>query len=102
MGGNRIGGDRRKSKFKLTKEKRRKGKISLTMFMQSFEMGQKVHLSIEPSIHKGSYHSRFIGKTGIIKGSRGKCFEVSINDGNKEKMIIIHPIHLKTIKTSSD
>ncbi|MDP3765022.1 MAG: 50S ribosomal protein L21e, partial [Nanoarchaeota archaeon] len=65
---------------------------------QSFEAGQRVNLSIEPSFHKGSYHSRFIGKTGVVKGSRGRCYEVAVKDGGKEKLFIIHPIHLKIIK----
>jgi len=65
--------------------------------MQSFKAGQRVHLSIEPSLHKGNYHPRFIGKTGIIKGLRGKCYEIAVNDGRKEKLLIVHPVHLKTI-----
>ncbi len=65
--------------------------------MQSFKAGQKVHLSIEPSLHKGNYHTKFIGKTGVVKGSRGKCYEVAISDGGKEKLLIIHPVHLKTM-----
>ncbi len=95
---NRIGGDRRKSRYKLQKEARRKGKISVSRFMQSFEAGQKVHLSIEPAIHKGGYHVRFIGKTGVVKGARGRCYEVAISDGGKEKMLIIHPVHLKIME----
>lgn len=63
--------------------------------MQTFETGQKVHLIIEPAYHKGMYHQRFIGKTGTIKSSRGKCYEVSIRDGGKEKKLLIHPVHLK-------
>ena len=92
---NRIRGPRGKSRHKFKKDRRRKGKISISNFMQTFTAGQKVHLRIEPSFHKGMYHSRFIGKTGTIKGQRGKCYEISINDGGKEKTLLIHPIHLK-------
>jgi|TARA_Y100000310_G_scaffold28100_1_gene26749 large subunit ribosomal protein L21e len=91
-----IGGLRRKSRYKFKKERRQKGKVSISRFMQTFSKGQGVHLSIEPSLHKSSYHSRFIGKTGKIKGIRGKCYEVTIEDKGKEKMIIVHPSHLKT------
>jgi|TARA_B100001964_G_C14258388_1_gene613746 large subunit ribosomal protein L21e len=91
-----IGGLRRKSRYKLKKERREKGKVSTSKFMQSFKAGQQVHLSIEPSAHKGNYHSRFIGKTGTVRSSRGKCYEVVINDKGKEKLLIIHPVHLKT------
>jgi len=91
----RIGGPKRKSRYKLKKERRRRGKISVSRFMQTFKAGQRVHLSIEPSLHKGDYHTRFIGRTGIVQGIRGKCYEVVINDKGKEKMLIVHPVHLK-------
>ena len=64
--------------------------------MQTFDVGQRVHLSIEPSIHKGDYPLKYVGKTGIVRGSRGRCYEVTINDKGKEKLLIIHPVHLKT------
>ena len=95
----RIGGLKRKSRYKLKKERREKGKISVSRFMQSFEEGQKVHLGIEPSLHKGMYNLRFIGKTGIIKGVRGKCYEVAISDKGKDKLLIIHPSNLKTVRS---
>ena len=91
-----IGGLRRKSRHKFKNERRKKGKISISRFMQSFDKGQKVHLSIEPSLHKSNYHSRFLGKTGKINGMRGKCYEILIDDKGKEKMIIVHPVHLKS------
>jgi len=37
----RIGGLKRKSKFKIKKERRRKGKISISRFMQSFKKDQE-------------------------------------------------------------
>ena len=91
----RIGGPRRKSRHKFKKDKRDKGKISVTRFMQKFEAGQKVHLILEPSVHRGLYHSRFVGKTGTIKAAKGRCYEVLIRDGGKEKTLIVHPVHLK-------
>jgi len=91
----RQGGLRRKSRHKLKKSIREKGKISVSKFMQTFKNGQRVHLSMESAVHKGSYHSRFIGHTGVVTGSRGRCYEVVINDKGKEKLLIIHPVHLK-------
>ncbi|MBU90412.1 50S ribosomal protein L21e [Candidatus Woesearchaeota archaeon] len=93
---NNIGGSKRKSRHKLKKERRAKGKISISRFMQSFNVGQRVHLSIESSIHKGDYHLKFLGKTGVVRGLRGKCYEIAISDGGKEKLLIVHPVHLKT------
>ena len=95
---NKIGGLRRKSRFKFKKERRRKGKISVSRFMQTFKSGQRVHLSVEPSLHKGVFHPRFIGKTGIVRGLRGKCYEVMVNDKGKDKLLIVHPVHLKETK----
>lgn len=89
------GGLKRKARYKLKKEVRERGKISINRFMQFFAIGQRVHLDIESSFHKGEFHTQYMGKTGIIKGKRGKCYEVTIKDGNKEKMIIVNPIHLK-------
>ncbi len=91
----RIGGIRRKTRYKFRKEKRNRGKISITRYFQSFNIGDKVYLTAESSIHKGMYHPRFMGRTGIIKDKRGKCYEVMINDLGKEKTLIVHPVHLK-------
>src|SRR3989338_531908 len=91
----RIGGFRRKTRSKLKKAVRSKGKISLTRYFQELKKGDKVHLIAEPSIHKGMYHPRFIGKRGTIVSNRGRCYEVSVKDINKEKILIAHPIHLK-------
>lgn len=91
----RIGGVRRKTRYKLSKEKRTKGKISITRYFQSFIQGDRVHLIVESSVHKGMYHPRFLGRAGIVNGKRGRCYEVTINDLGKEKKLIIHPIHLK-------
>ena len=93
----RIGGIRRKTRYKLSKEKRRRGKISLSKYFQSFNAGDKVSLGAEPAVQKGFYHPRFMGKSGIIIGKRGNCYEVSIKDGGKEKMVIVHPVHLNTV-----
>ena len=94
----RIGGSKRKTRYKLQKEIRRKGKISITKYLQKFNLGDKVYLTAEPAVQKGMYHPRFIGKTGTINKKSGKCYEVVINEGRKEKQLIIHPVHLKRFK----
>lgn len=91
----RIGGSRRKTRKLFRKEKRRKGKISLTSYFQSFDAGERVNLTVEPSIKKGMYHPRFVGKSGIIKGKAGRCYGVIIKDHKKEKTLIVHPVHLR-------
>lgn len=91
----RIGGTRRKSRDKLKKDIRRKGKISFSAYFQAYNIGDRVNLFLEPSVHEGMFHARFHMKSGVVKGKRGFSYEVSINDKGKEKMLIIHPIHLR-------
>lgn len=93
----RIGGTRRKSRHKFQKKKSEKGKISIRRFFQELEPGQKVLLKLEPSYHKGMYHQRFHGKHGIINKKLKNCYEIKIKDGKKEKILIVHPIHLKKV-----
>ena len=91
----RKGGIRRKTRYKLRKEKRARGKISLTRYFQTFKSGDRVYLGVEPAVQKGTYHPKFMGKSGVVKGKRGRCYEIMINDLGKEKKLIIHPVHLK-------
>lgn len=91
----RMGGSKRKSRGRLKKSIRRKGKISLSKYFQTFNEHDKVRLNAEPSCPNGMYFRRFHNKFGIIKGKRGECYEIIIKDGNKNKMIIVHPVHLR-------
>jgi large subunit ribosomal protein L21e len=91
----RIGGFRRKTRNKLKKSLRDKGKISINKYFQEFKIGEKVVLKAEPAIQKGMYFPRFHSKTGLVKGKKGSCYEIIIKDGGKAKMLIVHPIHLQ-------
>lgn len=93
----RIGGIRRKTRYKFRKQVRKRGKIGMTQYFQSFNIGESVYLSIESAVQKGMYYPRFMGKSGVIKGKRGKCYEVSINDFGKEKTLVIHPVHIRKV-----
>lgn len=92
-----MGGSRRKTRNKLRKRPRTKGKISIANYLQTFKAGEKVCLNAEPAVQKGMYHPRFHGKIGEIKGKRGKCYEVVIKDGSKEKILVVHPVHLSVV-----
>lgn len=93
----RKGGLRRKTRYKFRKEVRRRGKISITRYFQRFNAGDKVYLHVEPAVQKGMYNPRFMGKGGIVKGKRGRCYTVTINDMGKQKTLIVHPVHLKRV-----
>ncbi|TDA32769.1 MAG: 50S ribosomal protein L21e, partial [Hadesarchaea archaeon] len=51
-------------------------------------------LRIEPSVQKGRPHPRYQGRVGVVRGRRGKAYEVEITDGGKIKKVIILPEHL--------
>ncbi len=91
----RIGGFRRKTRNKLKKSLRDKGKISINKYFQQFKIGERVVLKAEPAIQKGMYFPRFHSKTGLVKGKKGSCYEIIIKDGGKEKTLTVHPIHLQ-------
>ena len=94
----RVGGFRRKSRSKLRKPVGERGRLNITKFFQQFSMNEIVSLSADSSYQNGMYHPRFHGKTGRISGKQGSCYYVSIKDGNKEKKIIVHSVHLKKVK----
>jgi len=91
---NRQGGPRRKTRHKLAKPTGTKGKISISRYLREFEEGERVKLNLEPSVHKGMFDPKYQGRTGIIAGKKGKCYEVKVKDITKLKTLIIHPVHL--------
>lgn len=93
----RLGGVRRKKSALLTKGARKKGKVSLRSYLAEFSEGDKVSLSYEPAVFKGTYCPRFVGKSGVIVSRKGCCYEVKIKDFKKEKTLIVHPVHMKKL-----
>ena len=91
----RIGGSRRKTRYKLKKPGRYKGKLRLRRYLEEYKPGDKVILKIDSISQKGVFHPRFIGKTGVISKKTGSCYEVITKDANKEKKLIVHPMHMK-------
>ena len=91
----RIGSPRRKTRQKLSKGVRQKGKIPLSKYFQTFENGDKVKLLAEPAVQKGMYFPRFHGSVGHVNGKQGSCYQVAIKDFNKRKTLVVHPVHLK-------
>tara|TARA_Y100000034_G_C6611423_1_gene266282 strand:+ start:114 stop:404 length:291 start_codon:yes stop_codon:yes gene_type:complete len=92
----RIGTKRRKTRHKLTKKIREKGKISVSQYLQQFTKGDKVNLKLNSNVATGQFFPRFHGLTGTITGKmKGRAYEVKIKDSNKEKLLYIYPIHLK-------
>ena len=89
---------RKKSRDKLSRTVRARGKSSVVRAIQEFETGAMVHVIIDPSIHKGMPHPRFHGKTGEVVGKRGRAFVLKVTDGNATKTLITLPEHLTAQK----
>jgi len=94
----RVGGARRKTRGKFSKSVRQKGKFSVNKFFQDFNDGEQVVLKAESSYQRGMYFRRFHGKSGIVKGKQGKCYQISIKDRTKAKTLIVHPVHLMKVR----
>jgi len=91
----RTGSRRRKTRSKLSKGVKEKGKIKIRRYLQQFDENTRVVLVAEPAVQGGMHHPRFQGKVGTIKGKQGSCYRVAIKDGNMDKFLIVHPIHLR-------
>jgi large subunit ribosomal protein L21e len=93
----RMGGSRHKTRYKLSRAAGEHGRIRLTAFLQRFNDGDKVALIIDPSVQKGMFHPRHHGKTGTVMGSQGRSYQVKFNDKGKDKIAVVHPVHLKHV-----
>ena len=94
----RKGGFRRKTRYKLAKRAREKGKVPITAFLRRFETGDSVRLVANSWHQAGMYHPRFHGVVGKVQGMQGTCYKVEIRDGNKRKVLVVHPVHLRNIQ----
>ena len=79
---------------KLSNDPRDGGTSPPQQAVESFEVGQMVHLDIDPSVSEGRFHPRFNGHTGEVTGTQGSAYTVSIVDGGTEKTIIARSAHL--------
>jgi len=93
----RVGGNRRKTRHIFQNNVREKGKISIRRYLQTLENGERVVLKAQPAVQGGLYFRRFHGKSGIVKGTQGKCYKVEVKDHSATKIIVVHPVHLKKV-----
>jgi len=85
---------KKKTRDKLSKTIRARGISPVVRAIQEFQPGDKVHVLIDPSIHRGMPHPRFHGRTGEVIGTRGRAFVLKVTDGDATKTIIALPEHL--------
>jgi len=79
------------------KQVRTKGKIRFSEYFQEFKNGERVAVVKELS-ETPKFPKTLQGRSGVIDGKKGRAYIVKINDLNKEKSYIIHPVHLKRLK----
>ncbi len=90
-------GYRSRTRKLLSKAIRKKGKLGLSKLLVSYNPGDKVCITINPSIHKGMPHKRYHGKVGTIAEKRGKSYVVSVPLGDRMAQIISRPEHINAI-----
>jgi large subunit ribosomal protein L21e len=88
-------GPRRKTRYKLKKSIRERGISPVSRSIQEFEIGQRVHIIIDPSIHHGMPNPKFHGLTATVTGRRGRGYLLEVRDGDAMKKVIAFPEHLK-------
>ena len=69
----------------------------INRILQTFKVGEKVNIRVEPSVHRGMPHHRYQGIVGKVVGKRGNAYEVEIKDQNKKKLIISRAVHLERL-----
>jgi len=88
-------GPRRKTRKKMRLEK----KATVNQILQTFEIGDKVHVDLQPNVkNKGYPYISYNGLTGEVIEKRGNAYMVRIRDKNALKKLILKPVHLKLQK----
>jgi len=89
-------GYRNKTRRRHRKNVRKRGLGSIEKYLMEFKINDKVDIITDPGQHKrGMPHRRYHGRTGVIIGKRGRCYEVEVRIGNSKKMLIIGKEHLR-------
>ena len=91
-------GPRHCTRYKLKKTIRERGISPVSKAIQEFEIGQMVHIDIDPSVQNGMPFPRFQGSTCKVIGQRGRAYIIQVKDGNALKEVISLPQHLKPQK----
>ena len=79
---------------------RTRGKLQFSKYFQNLKKGDFVAI-VEDRAVDSVFPKRLQGRTGVVEGKRGRSYIIKIKDIEKEKNLIIAPIHLKKIKNTS-
>lgn len=76
---------------------REHGKIRLSEYFKEFKKGDRIAVVRELTLNP-KFPKQLQGRSGVVDGKKGSSYIVKINDFNKEKTYIIHPVHLRRLK----
>ncbi|HDM23554.1 50S ribosomal protein L21e [archaeon] len=94
----KSGGPRYHTRHLFRKRPRERGLQPLGRLLRILEevdVGTKVCIVTDPSVHKGMPFKRFHGKVGTVIEKRGRAYVVLVRDGGKYKKVIVRPEHLR-------
>ena len=77
-----------------TRQKLAGKKANLTRFMDTYEVGEIVHIDFASQIMP---HPKFQGLTGKILETRGDGYVIQVKDGNKNKTVCLRAQHLRKV-----
>ncbi|MGC8556986.1 MAG: 50S ribosomal protein L21e [Fervidicoccus sp.] len=95
-------GYRHRTRKLFKKDIRERGGVpSLSLLMIKYNVGDKVMIYINPSIHKGMPHRRFHGRTGVIVGRRGRAYIVELYEGSVKRALFVRPEHIRPLTVAA-
>ena len=83
------------SRDKLSKHRE---KTTVNTLLETYKVGDRVIIDIDPSVQDAMPHPRYQGREGTVDAIRGNCYEVTITDGGKKKKVVTNSAHLKKAK----
>jgi large subunit ribosomal protein L21e len=89
-------GYRSRTRSLFRKDPRKKGKISISKLLQIYNVGDKVCIKTDSSVHKGMPHTRYYGRIGVINGKRGRSYIVNVSRGRNVATLLVRPEHLES------
>ena len=94
----RAHGARQGTRSILKKSKADRSRVFINRVMHPYAEGDRVAIVLDGAQQKGMPHRRFQGKTGIISGTQGRAYIVTVSDGDMQKTVVTRPEHLKPME----
>jgi large subunit ribosomal protein L21e len=69
--------------------------VGLSRILRTYELGDKVCVKIDPSVHKGMPHKRYQGQVAKVVAKRGNAYVLEIPQTKIVKTIIALPQHIR-------